>query len=130
MTLKSGTFDNLVAKIVDDAVNKHFSELYKIFPYMFWDRSLVFVIILLLDAGRSTLYQTRKCQTCQNSKHVQTTNKSVSKVETCFGKVRNILGKRENAGDQHFLSFRKWFRKPSFSGVIKSGLCGKELKGV
>ena len=38
--------------------------------------------------------------------------------------VENIIGKEENAGNQHFLLFPQCFQKVSVSG---SGLCGKEL---
>ena len=38
------------------------------------------------------------------------------------------MGKEENAGYQHFLLFPQCFQKASFSGLEKSGLCGKELK--
>ena len=30
-------------------------------------------------------------------------------------RVENIVGKGENAGDQHFLLFQQYFQKPSFS---------------
>ena len=44
-----------------------------------------------------------------------------------FDRVENIVGKGENAGDQHFLLFPQCFQKASFSRSLKVGLCGKEL---
>ena len=40
-------------------------------------------------------------------------------LEFVLGKVENILGKGENAGDQHFLLFPKFFQKPLFSESLK-----------
>ena len=40
--------------------------------------------------------------------------------------VENFVGKRKNAGFQHFLFFPQCFQKPFFSLCYKSGLCGKE----
>ena len=37
------------------------------------------------------------------------------------------MGIGENAGYHNFLLFPQCFQKPSFSGSLKSGLCGKEL---
>ena len=36
--------------------------------------------------------------------------------------VENIMGRRENAGYQHFLLFQKFFQKASSSGLLKVGL--------
>ena len=44
-----------------------------------------------------------------------------------FDRVENIVGKVENAGYQHFLLFQKCFQKAFYSGLLKIGLCGKEL---
>ena len=41
--------------------------------------------------------------------------------------IEKIVGKGENAGYQHFLLFPQCFQKSSFPGLLKSGLCGKEL---
>ena len=46
-----------------------------------------------------------------------------------FDKVENTVRKAENAGYQHFLLFPQCFPKPSSLGLLKLGLCGKELKG-
>ena len=47
---------------------------------------------------------------------------------TFFDRVKNIVGKGENAGYQHFLLFPKCFKKLSLSGLLKnSGLCDLEL---
>ena len=43
-------------------------------------------------------------------------------------RIENIVGKGENAGYQHFLLFLQCFQKPSFLGLLKIGLCGRELK--
>ena len=37
-------------------------------------------------------------------------------------RVENIVGKRENAGYQHFLLFPQCFQKASFSGSSKVGI--------
>ena len=48
-----------------------------------------------------------------------------------LGKVKNILGKGENAGYQHFLLFPTCFQKASTEMVVKSRDCvGKSLKVV
>ena len=36
-----------------------------------------------------------------------------------LGKAKNIVGKGENAGYQHFLLFPQCFQKPSVSGSLK-----------
>ena len=36
-----------------------------------------------------------------------------------LGRVENIVGKGENAGNQHFLLFPQCFQKTSFSGSLK-----------
>ena len=42
-------------------------------------------------------------------------------------RIENIVGKGENAGNQHFLLFPQYFAKAYFQGREKFGLCGKEL---
>ena len=37
-------------------------------------------------------------------------------MKSVFQRLKNILGKRENAGYQHFLPFPQCFQRPSFSG--------------
>ena len=44
-----------------------------------------------------------------------------------FDTVENAVGKRENAGNQHFLFFSQCFPKPSV-GWLQLELFGKELK--
>ena len=39
-----------------------------------------------------------------------------------FDRTENIVGKGENAGDQHFLLFPLCFQKDSFSGSLKVGI--------
>ena len=41
--------------------------------------------------------------------------------------VQNNLVEEENASHQHFLLFLTCFQKSLSSGLLKSGLCGKEL---
>ena len=48
-------------------------------------------------------------------------------VAHVFDIEENILGKGQNAGYHHFLLIPQCFQKASFSGSIKSGLCGKKL---
>ena len=43
------------------------------------------------------------------------------KLKFVFGRVEIIVGKGENAGNQHFLVFPR-FSKPSFSGSLKVGI--------
>ena len=43
--------------------------------------------------------------------------------EKCFGKVENIVGNGQNAGNQHFLLFPpQCFQKPSYVGLAKVGI--------
>ena len=49
------------------------------------------------------------------------------KLKVILGRVENIVGKGENAGYQHFLLFHLCFQKASYTGLLKSGLPGKEL---
>ena len=44
------------------------------------------------------------------------------KLNFLGGKVENMVGKGENAGDQHFLLFLLFFQKLSFSGSLKVGI--------
>ena len=44
-----------------------------------------------------------------------------------YERVENIVGKWENAGNQHFLLFPQCFQKSFSVGVVRSWLCGKEL---
>ena len=44
-----------------------------------------------------------------------------------FDRVENIVGKRENASNQHFLSLQ-CFQRAFNPGSLKSRLYGKELK--
>ena len=39
-----------------------------------------------------------------------------------MGRVENIVGKEENAGNQHFLLFPQCFQKFSMSGSLKVGI--------
>ena len=50
-------------------------------------------------------------------------------LKLVFGMKEKILGKGENAGNQHFLLSRKCFQKPTSlgGGCQKLGLCGKGL---
>ena len=50
-------------------------------------------------------------------------NKDVTKKLTVvLGRVENIVGKGENAGNQHFLHFPQYFQKDSFSASLKAGI--------
>ena len=44
-----------------------------------------------------------------------------------FDRLKYIVGKKENAGYQHFLLFLQCFQKLFLQGNENSGLCGKEL---
>ena len=44
-------------------------------------------------------------------------------MEKVFERGENIVGKAENAGNQHFLLFPQCFPKPYFLKVIKSQIC-------
>ena len=39
-------------------------------------------------------------------------------LEFALGRVENFVGKRKNAGYQHFLLFPQCFQKASFSGLL------------
>ena len=45
------------------------------------------------------------------------------KWKLCMGRIGNIVGKGENAGDQHYLLFSQCFTKVFFRTVIKSPDC-------
>ena len=44
------------------------------------------------------------------------------KLKFVKGRVENIMGKGENAGNQHFLLFPKCFQKASFSRSLEFGI--------
>ena len=44
------------------------------------------------------------------------------KLKFVLGRVENIVGKGENAGDQHFLLFSQCFQKASNTGSLKVGI--------
>ena len=52
--------------------------------------------------------------------------KVTQKLEFVLEMVENIVGKGENAGNQHFLLFSQCFQKTPVTG----SLCGKELKPI
>ena len=61
-----------------------------------------------------TLHQTTNFQACLNSKNLQTIKINVTQtMKFVFGRVENIVGKGENAGNQHFLLFPQCFQKGS-----------------
>ena len=43
-------------------------------------------------------------------------------IESLPYEIENIVGKGENAGNQHFLLFSHCFQKDSFSGSLKVGI--------
>ena len=47
-----------------------------------------------------------------------------------YDRVENIVGKGENAGNQHFPLFPQCFQKASYTGLSTVGLCGKESRGL
>ena len=44
------------------------------------------------------------------------------KTEFAMGRVENIVGKGENAGNQHFLLYPQRFHKATFSESLKVGI--------
>ena len=76
-----------------------------------------------------TLYLTAKLWTGLNWKHLQTINYMRLKNRNLFWDGLKHCGKRRKCWFQHFLLFSQCFQKASFLGSLKSGLCGKELKG-
>ena len=44
------------------------------------------------------------------------------KLKFALGRVENIVGKGENAGNQHFLLFPQCFQKASSLGSLKVGI--------
>ena len=58
---------------------------------------------------------------------VELTTKLIwQKLKFVLRRVKNIVGRGENAGYQHFLMFQQCFKKSSFPRSINVGLCGKE----
>ena len=49
-------------------------------------------------------------------------NKCDLTTEVCYGMSRNIVGKGENAGYQHFLLFTQYFHKSYISMPLKDGI--------
>ena len=45
-----------------------------------------------------------------------------------FDRKENIVGKGEDAGNQHFLLFPQCFQKPSFSRSVKVGIVWLRVK--
>ena len=45
-----------------------------------------------------------------------------------LGRVKNILGKGDNAGCQCFLLFPQWFQKASYTGPLKVGIVWSRVK--
>ena len=50
------------------------------------------------------------------------------KLKFALGKVENIVGKGENAGNQHFLLFKLCFQKATFSGLLKVRIVWQTVK--
>ena len=50
------------------------------------------------------------------------------KFKFVLGRVENIVGKRENAGYQHFLLFLQCFQKASFPRSLKVGIVWLRVK--
>ena len=71
---------------------------------------------LCIYGCRLNLYQTTKFLICPNSRQK---NNNDSKIEFVLGRIENIVGKGENAGDQHFLLFPQCFLKLSFPEVLE-----------
>ena len=44
----------------------------------------------------------------------------IVKLKFVLQRIENLVGKRENAGYQHFLLFTQCFQKPSLSGFSKA----------
>ena len=44
------------------------------------------------------------------------------KLKFVLGRVENIVGKGENAGNQHFLLFPQCFQKTLHTGLLKVGI--------
>ena len=68
----------------------------------------------VLDLSKLKAFADEKINVAQKSKYV-------------LGRVENIVGKGENAGNQHFLLFPCVLKRFFIQGSLKSGLCGKEL---
>ena len=47
-----------------------------------------------------------------------------------FNRVENIVGKGENAGDQHFLLFPQCFEKASFPDTSKGVIVWERIKKI
>ena len=53
--------------------------------------------------------------------------KMIQTAKSVLAQIENIVGKEENAGNQHFLFSHNVFKRPLLQGRLQSGLCGKEL---
>ena len=59
-----------------------------------------------------TLKHTTKIQNCPNLKQFAEFKKGVTQeLEFALGRVENIVGKKENAGNQYFLRFPQYFER-------------------
>ena len=107
--LEKEAFENIVGK-GENAGNQHFL----LFPQMLSIlTSLKFCCVVrtndkLSDRSKLTGFADNKRNVTQKLKFV-------------MGRVENIVGKRENAGYQHFL-FPQCFQKPSYTGLLKVGI--------
>ena len=70
------------------------------------------------------LYQTTKKKLDETKFKIFAGNKmKVAKMRiSLFDRVENIVGKGENAGNQHFLLFPQCFPKPCSLGLLKGGI--------
>ena len=48
------------------------------------------------------------------------TGKGNQRLKFVYGKIENIVGNGENAGNQHFLQTHNVLNSPSFGGLVKS----------
>ena len=80
--------------------------------------------ILLLSVSRKGLVNSLpKGQNFVNLKALANVKANVAKIIiSVFDKVKNSVGKGENAGYQHFLLFQQSFQKPYLLGLLKVGI--------
>ena len=67
------------------------------------------------------LHQMYQMTKCYNFKQLADNKRNLTqKLNLILGWVENILGKGDNAGNQHILFFPKYFQKPSTPRVVKT----------
>ena len=81
----------------------------------FWDHLMILVLFNSLPTNKTL--DRSNLEACTDYKINVTNN-----LKFVLGRVKNIVGKEENAGYQHFLLFTQCFQKAYFSWSLKVGI--------